>query len=320
MPTIDISQLDNSIAGTNVIEYVGSLSTSTLTQADKVTVGFRAYPWVGDETAVMDSNDSNITGSVTTGTFLPGEQVKQGTTNTLAYLDNIPSGAGNMVIGQIISQASAADNSHVWTGQSSGATYTPTTVPVLINNQPSPLPAPQYYLNDKSGTYGTADAAVDPSQNITGSVAAGTFTSGEKVTQSTSGAVAYLIGTVTGSNPMVIGATVSGTPDSSHTWTGGASGATYTPSAAPTANGSDSNSCAVATSSYNYPTTPSAACATVSGALAKMEAFNNTNYSHATAEGTAHLVTSAGGTGLERRHRLATRQPTLGPILSTLPA
>lgn len=297
--TVSYPTIDNSVVSLDhgdVIEYVGNLSTSTLTQGDVITVGYRAYPWVGDETTVMDANDSTVTGSVTSGTFVANEQVKQGTTNAIAYLDNLPLSSASMVIGQVVSQTSAPDNTHTWVGQTSGAVYTPSTAPVLVNAAPSPLYSPQYYINDKSGTYGTSAAAVDPSQNVAGSVTSGVFTAGEKVTQSTSAAVAYLIGTVTGSNPMIIGATVSGTPNSTNgsTWTGGTSGAVYTQTSGPTANGNDANACAVAEGSFNYPTTPSVACATVSGGLAKMEAFNSATYSRTDASGTAYVVTSAG--------------------------
>ncbi len=69
---------------------------------------------------------------------------------------------------------------------------------------------------------------------VTGSVTSSVpFDSGEEIIQTTTGASANLIGTVTGSSPMTIGP-ITGTPDAIHTWVGQASGAIYSPNAAPT--------------------------------------------------------------------------------------
>jgi hypothetical protein len=70
-----------------------------------------------------------------------------------------------------------------------------------------------------------------------GSVTSGTFTVGETVTQATSGAtgiVYYPVPVNIGNNgsSMVI-YKVTGSPDNSHIWTGGTSGATFTPTAVP---------------------------------------------------------------------------------------
>lgn len=51
-PTIDSSMPDE----VPVIEYVGTLSTSTLDQGAEITCNFIAYPWVGDSTNVVDSS------------------------------------------------------------------------------------------------------------------------------------------------------------------------------------------------------------------------------------------------------------------------
>lgn len=126
-----------------VTEYIGTIDTSTLTQGALLTVHFKAYPWVGDSTAVMDTSDG-------------------------------------------------------------------------VNAQPTPLYAPHYYVNDRTGGYGTAVAYVNQ------------------------------------------------------------------------ATGSDSNSCAVARTSWN-PSSPQPACLTIRGAASKMAAFNNTNYSRNTAEGEMYL-------------------------------
>jgi hypothetical protein len=175
-----------------------------------------------------------------------------------------------MVIGSIISQTSAANSSNIWTGQTSGATYTPTAAPSLVNPQPSPLYSPQYYLYDSTNAYAAA-GYVDGSLNVTGSVTSGTLASGHKVIQGTSNATAYLINSPTGSTTMHIGQIVSGTANSSNTWVDQTTSGVYTPTASPVAVGSDSNSCAAALSAGQ----PASPCASINGALIKMAAFNN---------------------------------------------
>ena len=84
--------IDSTIAdASKVQEYTGTFSTAevnTLTQGDLITVQFKAYPWVGNSSAVMDTSDG-------------------------------------------------------------------------VYSQPTPLYAPQYYVNDRLGTYVTATAVVD---------------------------------------------------------------------------------------------------------------------------------------------------------------
>ncbi|MGA2403040.1 MAG: hypothetical protein ABSG91_15265 [Syntrophobacteraceae bacterium] len=64
---------------------------------------------------------------------------------------------------------------------------------------------------------------------IAGAIASGTFQLAETVTQASSGAYAKVLQI----GPTLIAGPVTGTPDATHTWTGGTSGATYTPSAIP---------------------------------------------------------------------------------------
>jgi hypothetical protein len=69
---------------------------------------------------------------------------------------------------------------------------------------------------------------------VTGSVTGSTpFDSGEQVVQTSTGASAGLVGTVTGTNPMTL-SLVTGSPDASHTWVGQTSGGVYTPNAVST--------------------------------------------------------------------------------------
>lgn len=72
----------------------------------------------------------------------------------------------------------------------------------------------------------------NPFAHITGSVMSGTFVVGEKITQTSTGAMTYLENAVTGSSSMIV-PLATGTPDSKHTWIGQTSGAVYAPSSLP---------------------------------------------------------------------------------------
>jgi hypothetical protein len=90
----------------------------------------------------------------------------------------------------------------------------------------------------RAATFTVEDAAfVFPfpdTVSVTGSVTGSEpFDSGEEVIQTSTGASAELIGTVTGTNPMTL-SQVTGSPDAGHTWVGQTSGGIYTPNSVPT--------------------------------------------------------------------------------------
>jgi hypothetical protein len=70
-----------------------------------------------------------VTGSVTTGTFIANEPVTQANSNASANLIGTVTGSGTMMLGTI---TGTADNNDIWTGTTSGATYTPTATPVGV--------------------------------------------------------------------------------------------------------------------------------------------------------------------------------------------
>lgn len=70
---------------------------------------------------------STITGGVTSGTFVDGEQVIQASTNASAPLIQIQPVSNSMKVGPI---SGIADGTHTWVGQTSGAVYTPTSLPL----------------------------------------------------------------------------------------------------------------------------------------------------------------------------------------------
>lgn len=94
------------------------------------------------------------------------------------------------------------------------------------------LTAPIYKLNFPVLSIG--DSLLGNNFTITGNVTSGVFTSGEVVKQTTTGAVALMVGTVTGTNPLFVGP-ITGPADGSvsHTWVGQTSAAVYTPTSPP---------------------------------------------------------------------------------------
>jgi hypothetical protein len=75
----------------------------------------------------VSGNSFTVSGSITTGVFLASEEVVQANSNATANLIGAVTGSNPMIIGSI---CGTADGTNVWTGQTSGATYTPTAVPV----------------------------------------------------------------------------------------------------------------------------------------------------------------------------------------------
>ena len=145
--------------------------------------------------------NSTVAGSVASGVFVSNEEVVQTNTGASANLIGTVTGSNPMTIGPIAGTADATDT---WVGQTSGANYSPTAAPALF----------------VSG------------YTVAGSVASGVFVSNEEVVQTNTRASANLVGTVTGSNPMMIGP-IAGTADATDTWVGQISGAIYSPTAAP---------------------------------------------------------------------------------------
>jgi hypothetical protein len=157
VPTIDPTQGD----ATPVIEYIGNMSVSGLTNHEVLTVTFKAYPWIGDSTAVMDSSDGTysqptplyapitfyldttnnyaaaayvdgsftMSGTHTSGTFVAGEEVNQQTSNAKAYLIDVTgaNGSGPIHLGAIVSGTWSTATGRTITGLTSGAVFTQTT-------------------------------------------------------------------------------------------------------------------------------------------------------------------------------------------------
>jgi uncharacterized protein len=91
---------------------------------------------------------------------------------------------------------------------------------------------------------------------VAGAVTSGNFVPYELLKQTTSGATAYLIGSVSAKGPMTI-AQISGTPDASDTWVGQTSSAVFTPTAAPVATATITPVCLNGDSTTTPQSTPS---------------------------------------------------------------
>lgn len=60
-PVIDSTTPNDPGDSVKIIEYVGTLSTSTLTQGDTLVCGFRAFPVIGDSDAILNTATSGYT-------------------------------------------------------------------------------------------------------------------------------------------------------------------------------------------------------------------------------------------------------------------
>ena len=171
--------------------YISFLTPGSTTPPSSITLG--TLP-----------TTSMVIGSVTSGTFVPNEQLLQTTSTATAYLAGSVSKSGPMTIAQI---AGTPDGSgDTWVGQTSGAVFTPSAPPMAATS------------------------------TVPGTLSSGTFSQFELVTQETTGATAILLSGPSGTGPITIGPITGGTPDgtAANLWVGGTSGAKFAPSAAPT--------------------------------------------------------------------------------------
>jgi hypothetical protein len=91
---------------------------------------------------------ATVAGSLTSGTFILGERIIQTSTNATAYVDPgsaLPGGGNPLSV--LAAVMGTPDATHTWTGQSSGAVYTPTAVPTPIAPKYTDLPASDFAEN-----------------------------------------------------------------------------------------------------------------------------------------------------------------------------
>jgi len=130
-------QMKNASGSTSVVESYTGLSAFqanpqyavTAINNDSNYIDLNATPSGSPSAIAMPGVVSNsVAGAVTSGTFTAGEDVKQDTSGASATLLGGGPGAGPLIVGAI---TGAADATHDWVGQTSGAKFTPSAVPVV---------------------------------------------------------------------------------------------------------------------------------------------------------------------------------------------
>jgi phage tail sheath protein FI len=148
-----------------------------------------------------------VFGSVTSGIFVAGERVVQKNTGATANLVGTVAAKNAMIIGP--QTGPAADPLDIWTGQASGAVYTPAATATL------------------------GPAAVN---GVNGTASSTTFQGGEAVSQVPSGGTGTgVLVAITGVSPVNVMWITSpaGGPSAATMWTGLSSGVTFTPTIVP---------------------------------------------------------------------------------------
>lgn len=215
-----------------------------------VTAVIRADGWSADVTiegrsawlgaAKYDCGTVKLPGTLN-GTFTDGETVTQATSGATAVVYGAGQGVSATYL-LVKYLTGFPDNSHTWTGGTSGKTVTPSdgAIATVTDSKLSFVVTSEGYTGTVLGTmtrnsYGTRLVRLPyQSYAIPAGTFSGTFTDGETVTQATSGATAIVYGSGQSStHGALIVHTVTGSPDASHTWTGGSSSATLLPSGSP---------------------------------------------------------------------------------------
>lgn len=128
-------------------------------------------------------------------------------------------------------------------------------------------------FNDYDDDFGVTVVYVDQTNQVTTASDVSSFIDGEDITQATTGATAVFN---FASGGVVSISHITGSPNSSDIWTGATSAATFTPTSAPVAQGSDSNT---AHDISNDATASANPMATIGAALVAIQAYNNSNRS-----------------------------------------
>lgn len=84
---------------------------------------------VGTDNYVIFTQDSTIAGTFTSGTFTDGEIALQSTSGASGVANGNQSSGSLTLTGEL--EGLSADSTHTWVGQSSGAIFTPSALPVI---------------------------------------------------------------------------------------------------------------------------------------------------------------------------------------------
>ena len=236
---------------------LGSAAFEVLGARADVLTGAQAYKTLGGMVdtlvgltagQVLGGVVDQIPGTVSSGTFQAGETITQTTSLATAVFQTIDA-SGTIYVTSI---SGSPNNSDIWTGGTSGATYTPTDLPIsaiftvgeFVEQQNTAAQgnflaldgSGNMYLGSVSGSADTTSLWVGASSGAffrpTAIPSTGTFDVTETITQVTSSATAVVLGLASSGNLYVN--SVGGSSNATDIWIGGTSGAFFVPTAVPT--------------------------------------------------------------------------------------
>lgn len=238
-----------SVSGPTARAATGDVTVAVNVDAWTATISVAGF----SSSAVYDWDwRGQIPGTFVSGIFTNGETVTQNNSGVTAKVVGAQSSGTFLLVKSLVGSApndalrlppqaaATASSNSLWVGQSSGATFKPKGAPLMT----IPGPNTPFFTVVRQGYTGTTLGTVTDTVYISGNVnvpystatIGGTFTAGSvadnvTLTQGTTSATAITVGAqATGSLLRV--KKVTGSPDNSHTWTGG--GLTFTPNATPT--------------------------------------------------------------------------------------
>jgi hypothetical protein len=161
--------LANGCSGTGATALINSPSFVTPNIGDATGRSLTLAALTGDQMDLQPGLGLIVNGSLTSGTFVSGETVIQGTSGASSVFTKIEP-TGNMLIGGV---TGTADATHTWVGQTSGAVFTPTSIPGTPYCQYVPASGHIY------GCYASTNAYLmsfngDPLMPVTRTVGSGT--------------------------------------------------------------------------------------------------------------------------------------------------
>jgi hypothetical protein len=114
-----------SCSGTGAVVLANGATLTNPNIGDATGTSLTLAQTTGDQFDLQPGLGNLVSGSLTSGTFVTGENIVQGTSGAASTFTGIE-GTGNLLLGGI---TGSPDASHTWVGQTSGAVFTPTATP-----------------------------------------------------------------------------------------------------------------------------------------------------------------------------------------------
>jgi hypothetical protein len=137
---------------TAVAQLQGALVTAQANDTSLQSINGNLSKLATSLAAAVPTGSSSISGNVTSGTFVAGETVIQAGSGSVGVLAGVPSAAGPMIV-TLNAGSAAPDATDIWTGQTSGATFTPSAAPIATV---PPVPAAKGAANPAAASSSTA--------------------------------------------------------------------------------------------------------------------------------------------------------------------